>query len=87
VLFADAAQVNDFQAPASSAHPLLEEFYYVDAEEGLGYPNGHFRHDRRAQVAFVDGHIASEVAVPDSFDSRLPSQNVGRLRAAILKVP
>ena len=86
-LFADAAQVNDFQAPASAAHPLLEEFYYVDADEGLGYPNGHFRHDRRAQVAFVDGHIASEVAVPDSFDARLPSQNVGRLRSAILQVP
>src|SRR5262249_3356800 len=30
VLFADAAQVNDFQAPASKASPMLEEWYYVD---------------------------------------------------------
>lgn len=86
VLFADAAQVNDFQAPASPEHPLLEEFYYVDADEGLGYPNGHFRHDRRAQAAFVDGHIAAEIALPDSFDQRLPGHHVGRLRPEILKL-
>jgi prepilin-type processing-associated H-X9-DG protein len=87
VLFADAAQINDFQAPASPEHPLLEEFYYVDADEGFGYPNGHFRHDRRAQAAFVDGHVATEIAVPDSYDQRLPAQNVGRLRPEILKLP
>jgi prepilin-type processing-associated H-X9-DG protein/prepilin-type N-terminal cleavage/methylation domain-containing protein len=87
VLFADAAQVNDFQAPASPEHPLLEEFYYVDADEGSGYPNGHFRHERRAQAAFADGHVAIEIPVPNSFDPRLPGQNVGRLRAEILKVP
>jgi len=29
-LFADAAQVNDFQAPASKANPMLEEWYYID---------------------------------------------------------
>jgi len=27
----DAAQVNDFQDPASPDNPLLEEFYYLDA--------------------------------------------------------
>ena len=86
VLFADAAQVNDFQAPASPGHPLLEEFYYVDAEEGLAYPNGHFRHDGHAQATFVDGHIASETPLPGSIDQRLPAQNVGRLRPEIVRI-
>ena len=31
VLFADAAQVNDFQAPASPENPMLKEWYYVSA--------------------------------------------------------
>lgn len=87
VLFADASQVNDFQAPASPDHPLLEEFYYVDAEEGAGYPNAHFRHNRRAQAAFVDGHVDLESAAVNSFDPRLPSQHVGRLRTELLKLP
>jgi prepilin-type processing-associated H-X9-DG protein len=83
-LFADAAQVNDFQAPASAEHPLLEEFYYVDADEGGGYPNCHFRHRGRAQAVFVDTHVDLEAAVPDSWDARLPGQQVGRLRREIL---
>lgn len=84
VLFADAAQVNDFQAPASPDQPLLEEFYYVDADEGAGYPNAHFRHNRRALAVFMDGHVAAESAVDGSWDRRLPAQDVGRLRAEIL---
>src|SRR5439155_4111082 len=31
-LFADAAQVNDFQAPASHSNPMIEEWYYVSSE-------------------------------------------------------
>jgi prepilin-type processing-associated H-X9-DG protein len=87
VLFADAAQVNDFQEPASPAHPLLEEFYYVDTDEGGGYPNGHFRHQRRANAVFCDGHVDREKPVPGSLDARLPSQWVGWLRPEILRVP
>jgi prepilin-type N-terminal cleavage/methylation domain-containing protein/prepilin-type processing-associated H-X9-DG protein len=87
VLFADAAQVNDFQDPASPEHPLLEEFYYVDADEGAGYPNGHFRHQHRANAVFCDGHVDSERPVPGSIDQRLPSQWVGWLRPEILRVP
>jgi prepilin-type N-terminal cleavage/methylation domain-containing protein/prepilin-type processing-associated H-X9-DG protein len=83
-LFADAAQVNDFQAPASPEQPLLEEFYYVDADQGAGYPNAHFRHRQSAQVAFCDGHVESEKAVPGSYDPRLPREFVGRLRKEIL---
>ncbi len=84
-LFADAAQVNDFQAPASKINPMLEEWYYVDTTED--YPNGHFRHTRQANVVFCDGHVAPEKPVPGSIDSKLPSQLVGRLRSEILILP
>ncbi len=84
ILFADAAQGNDFQAPASPANPLLEEFYYIDAEAGSAYPNGHFRHGGRAQAVFVDGHVAMEDPVPDSWDPRLPGQAVGWFRREAL---
>lgn len=83
-LFADAAQVNDFQAPASKANPMLEEWYYIDTS--ADYPNGHFRHGRRANAGFCDGHVATEQFVPNSLDTRLPSQYVGRLRSEILQV-
>lgn len=84
-LFADAAQVNDFQAPASPANPMLEEWYYVDTTSD--YPNGHFRHSRMANVVFCDGHIAPERFMPGSLDSRLPAQVVGQLRSEILVLP
>ncbi|HWI59811.1 MAG TPA: prepilin-type N-terminal cleavage/methylation domain-containing protein [Bacillota bacterium] len=81
-LLADAAQVNTWQAPASPANPMLEEWYYVD--NSTNQPNGHFRHAQRATVAFCDGHVALEPFVPGSLDARLPQQYVGRLRAEIL---
>ena len=85
-LFADAAQINDFQAPASPENPLLEEWYYVDAAEGsFSYPNAHFRHRERANVAFLDGHVAAERPAPGTLDERLPGEHVGRLRAEILQ--
>jgi prepilin-type processing-associated H-X9-DG protein/prepilin-type N-terminal cleavage/methylation domain-containing protein len=86
VLMADAAQVNDFQAPASPDSPMIEEFYYVDADDGGGYPNAHFRHQKQANVLFADGHVDREKPVPDSIDPRLPSQSIGWLRPEILKL-
>ena len=85
VLFADAAQVNDFQAPASKTQPMLEEWYYVDTT--ADYPNAHFRHARRASVTFCDGHTGPEKFVSGSIDPRLPGQFVGRLRSEILVIP
>jgi len=82
---ADAAQVNDFQDPASPERPLLEEFYYVDADDGLGYPNGHFRHGGEANAVFCDGHVDREKPVTGSIDQRMPSQKVGWLRPEILR--
>ncbi len=88
VLYADAAQVNDFQPPASPLRPLLEEWYYVSASTNFTlanyYPNGHFRHRQRANAAFCDGHVARERFVPGSLDRRLPSECVGQLRPEIL---
>ena len=38
-LFADAAQVNDFQDPATPANPMLEEWYYLDVETNYAGAN------------------------------------------------
>jgi len=88
VLFADAAQVNDFQAPASPSNPMLEEWYYLDdptnSVSHSYYAHGHFRHSQRAEVVFCDGHIAGENLLPGSIDSKLPAQFVGRFRPEIL---
>jgi len=81
-VLADAAQVNIWQPPASANNPMLEEWYYVD--DNPVQPNGHFRHSHQANAAFSDGHVAREKAVENSFDLRLPSQYVGRLRSEIL---
>lgn len=76
-LFADAAQVNTFQPPASPDNPMLEEFYYLSTNE----PTVHFRHEGVANAAFCDGHIAGEKPEPGSLDPRMPHQRVGRLRS------
>jgi len=87
-LFADAAQANDFQAPASHSNPMLEEWYYLDSATNFSsasyYAHGHFRHAARANVTFADGHVAMEKMVDGSFDRRLPRQNLGQLRTEIL---
>jgi prepilin-type N-terminal cleavage/methylation domain-containing protein/prepilin-type processing-associated H-X9-DG protein len=90
-LFADAAQINDFQDPASPDNPLIEEFYYLDDETSQPlsnyYPNGHFRHSQRANVTFCDGHVDLEQPVAGSIDQRLPNQFIGQLRPEILTLP
>ena len=88
LLYADAAQVNTFQAPASPSNPMFEEWYYVDLETNYAnpynQPNGHFRHAQRAAVTFADGHVDLEKAVPGSYDKRLPGLYIGQLRPEIL---
>src|SRR6185295_6437780 len=82
-LFADAGQVNTFQPPASVEKPLLEEFYYVTTNEATV----HFRHSKRANVSFCDGHVAPKKPLPGSLDTRLRNQTIGRLRPEILAIP
>lgn len=80
-LFADAAQVNTFQAPASPENPLLEEFYYINSTEATT----HFRHRGRSGVVFLDGHFELLPAVQESLDRRVPGELVGRISADRLK--
>jgi prepilin-type N-terminal cleavage/methylation domain-containing protein/prepilin-type processing-associated H-X9-DG protein len=84
-LLADAAQVNTFQAPASRANPMLEEFYYVSTNRNEA--TAHFRHAQKASVAFGDGHVAMEKMEAGSLDQNLPSQFVGRIRTEALFIP
>jgi prepilin-type N-terminal cleavage/methylation domain-containing protein len=84
VLFADAAQVNTFQAPASPDHPMLEEFYYVSA--ATNEATAHFRHRARAEAVFADGHAGAERPMPGSLDLRLPRHRVGRLNPELMKL-
>jgi prepilin-type processing-associated H-X9-DG protein/prepilin-type N-terminal cleavage/methylation domain-containing protein len=81
-LLADAGQINDFQEPASPDNPLVEEFYYITDTE----PTVHFRHRRRANVLYCDGHVEAELPVPGSLDHRLPSEVVGRLSTESLRL-
>jgi prepilin-type N-terminal cleavage/methylation domain-containing protein/prepilin-type processing-associated H-X9-DG protein len=90
-LYADAAQVNTFQPPATVANPMFQEFYYVDVQTNYANPNntpnGHFRHAQKANVAFADGHVNVEKPVAGSLDKRLPNQCIGQLRPEILTGP
>jgi prepilin-type N-terminal cleavage/methylation domain-containing protein len=79
-LFADTAQVNTFQAPASPNNPMLEEFFYFSPHE----PTVHFRHGSGAKVVFCDVHVGLEKPLTNSCDWRIPGQTIGRLRNEIV---
>jgi len=79
ICFADTAQVNTFQPPASASHPMLEEWYYVSYSSVGDLPDVHFRHNGRANVLFCDGHLDSMPMAPGTLDTRLPQEKVGRL--------
>ncbi len=81
-IFADGGQVNDFLAPASPTHPLLEEFYYFSTNSADA--TVHFRHSGWAMSWFADGHVVPEKPIPESLDRRLPGQLLGRLPSAIV---
>lgn len=83
--FADAGQVNTFQAPASPGNPLLEEFFYVSASAAEA--TAHFRHRHSANAVFCDGHVEREKPLAGSIDPRWPAHVVGRLRPECLRVP
>lgn len=83
-LFADAAQINDFQFPATSTRPLLEEFYYIN-DGPARYANGHFRHQQKAVASFCDGHVAMASPRENTRDERLPTVWVARLESSMLR--
>ncbi len=75
VVFGDCAQANTFQSPASPENPLLEEFYIVNET----FKTVHFRHGRRANFLFADGHIDALPMAPGTGDPRLPGEQLGLL--------
>ncbi len=81
VVFATSAQVNTFQPPASSAHPMLEEFYLVDSDN----VTASFRYHGQALCVFADGSTGFLPPEPGSLDNRLPNSWVGKLPTAYLK--
>ncbi|MDW8344970.1 MAG: DUF1559 domain-containing protein [Verrucomicrobiae bacterium] len=78
VCFADAANINTIQPPASMSNPMLEEFYYVHPFH-TEIPTTHFRHGGRAMVLMMDGHVEPMTMAAGTLDSRWPSANVARL--------
>ena len=42
-----------------------------------------FRHQQRANVVFVDGHLGSDLMVPGSLDPRLPAEAAEAFRLAM----
>ena len=85
IVFATCAQVNTFQAPASSKRPMIEEFYMIDATQ----KTAHFRHGNDALAAFLDGSVRplnmDTDMVPGSLDARLPPANIGVFKANYVK--
>lgn len=74
LLFGDCAQVDNFQAPASTSNPKLEEFYEFDSTSATT----HFRHGGFANILFLDGHEEKFTMYPGTLAQSLPSVNVGR---------
>ena len=81
VVFATSAQVNTFQAPASSANPMLEEFYMVDDSN----VTASFRYHGQALCAFADGSLGFVSPAPGTQDSRLPGGGVAKLPTTVLQ--
>jgi prepilin-type processing-associated H-X9-DG protein/prepilin-type N-terminal cleavage/methylation domain-containing protein len=73
VVFADAAQVNTFQAPASPAHPMVEDWYYL----APGAADVQFRHNGRANALFADWHVEPVDPLDGSLDARMPNALIG----------
>ncbi|MEX0885874.1 MAG: DUF1559 domain-containing protein [Phycisphaeraceae bacterium] len=53
--FADAAQINNFQPPASASRPMFEQWFYVSRNERTMI----YHHGGRAHAAAMDGHVAA----------------------------
>ena len=78
ISFADAAQINTIQPPASAANPMIEESYLVEFSS-LRIPTTHFRHKGFANVVFCDGHVEAMPMAGGTLDGRMPAQKIGRL--------
>jgi prepilin-type N-terminal cleavage/methylation domain-containing protein/prepilin-type processing-associated H-X9-DG protein len=75
ILFADAAQVNTWQFPASSANPMIEEWFYIQP----GSRMVQFRHFGKANVLFADWHVEALPPAAGSYNKLLPDAHIGYL--------
>lgn len=75
IVFADCAQANNFQAPATADKPMLEEFYLINEE----FKTIHFRHNHAANFLFADGHVEARKMLDGTRDERLKSEHLGRI--------
>lgn len=78
ILMGDCGQVNTFQKPASPSKPMIEEFYIINET----YRTVHFRHNNRANMLFVDGHVELFKPFPGTEDKRVKGELLGRITAA-----
>ena len=62
VLFADSARVNYFQSGATPENPVVEENFFLEPPS-QNFDSVHFRHNDRANVLFVDGHVEPKGAL------------------------
>jgi len=74
VVFTTCAQVNNFQSPASTSHPMLEEFYGIDQNE----KTVHFRAGKVAMVGFADGSASFLPMDESTRDNRIKGVDIGR---------
>lgn len=81
IVFATCAQVNTFQAPASDARPMIEEFYMINDTQ----VTMHFRYNKNAMVVFANGTIDFVPMDSSSVDSRMTKANIGRLSASYFR--
>lgn len=81
-LFATCAQINTFQAPASGKKPMIEEFYFFNLTDCRN--TVHFRHGKKAMVAFADGSLQEVPGDPSNFDGRLPQAAIGSLPESMI---
>ncbi|MDZ4743609.1 MAG: type II secretion system protein [Verrucomicrobiota bacterium] len=80
VVFCTSAQVNTFQAPASTSNPMIEEFVGIDEYN----PTIHYRFGDRAMAVFADGQIGYVPIDLSTLDNKMPNAKIGKLAAKYL---
>ena len=71
--FADSAQINVFQPPATPSNPMFEQWYYIARfEQTVAY-----LHDRQANAAMFDGHVRT-IEPQFGLNEIFPEAPVGR---------
>lgn len=74
LVFADSAQINTFQSPASPSNPMIEEWHYVEYSKQFV----HFRHNLTANILYGDGHVTAQKTTKTNL-GRWPEFSVGVL--------